>query len=83
MDSEIVMTERAKASRRRRPSRLLHLPEEVVVRLEWRHRSNKGQPTMAKLGISDNTWRKIRAGMPIRASVVERLCTRLSDDAEG
>ena len=33
----------------------------------------------AQFGISYNTWRKLNANMPIRASVAERLARRIQD----
>jgi hypothetical protein len=32
----------------------------------------------AQFGISYNTWRKLAAGQPVRASVADRLLVRLS-----
>jgi hypothetical protein len=62
----------------KRTHRLAYLPHDLVVRLEQRRASNKDMAIMANLGISDNTWRKIRTGLPIRASVANRLRMHLA-----
>lgn len=40
------------------------------------------QVLMGRFGISYNTWRKVRAGEPIRHSVAERLELRVTADAD-
>jgi hypothetical protein len=61
-------------SGRPRPvTRLVRLPAEIVVRLEEKRAATKGETVMRSLGISDNSWRKIRSGAPIRASLAQRV----------
>jgi hypothetical protein len=59
-------------------SRMRAVDENVV------HTMQRGLPVqqdatlMAAFGISYNTWRKVRAGQPIRSSVADRLEKRVA-----
>ena len=56
-----------------------HIDPQVVQRLGARLCSRKPEHIMEQLGISLNTWLKLLAGEPIRASVADRLLGRFCD----
>lgn len=65
------------------PQRMAHIDQRIADRLAARLENQKPDYLMQTLGISVNTWVKIRSGRPIRASVATRLLRRigeLSDD---
>ncbi|PSO09688.1 hypothetical protein C7E20_21290 [Sphingobium sp. AEW4] len=66
------------------PSRAVtrHIDPPIVQRLGKRLCSRKPDHIMEQLGISLNTWLKLLAGEPIRASVADRLLDRLGDIEE-
>ena len=53
------------------------LPDEVVSHLLDNCPGRTDQALQPRFGISYNTWRKIAAGQPIRATVAERLIDRV------
>lgn len=54
------------------------VPPETVARMR-RHLDGRTDAALnARFGISYNTWRKLDAGEPVRASVATRLASRLS-----
>lgn len=59
-----------------------HIDPQIVQRLGMRLCSRKPDHIMEQLGISLNTWLKLLAGEPIRASVANRLLDRLGDIEE-
>lgn len=67
-------------SRDRKPvarQAFLQVPLEIVERMMRLRAANKSIPVMELFGISDNSWRKLRAGQPLRRSVVKRLVERI------
>ncbi len=52
------------------------VPPAVIARMQQLREASDGVPVMQQLGISDNTWRKVRAGEPLRRSVFLRLMER-------
>ncbi|CCW19273.1 hypothetical protein EBBID32_36390 [Sphingobium indicum BiD32] len=59
------------------PQRMAHIDPRIADRLAARLESQKPDYLMETLGISVNTWVKIRRGQPIRASVATRLLRRI------
>ncbi|MFT3966287.1 MAG: hypothetical protein QM690_10435 [Sphingobium sp.] len=59
-----------------------HIEPRLVAQLDKRLTSRKPGHIMEQLGISLNTWDKLLAGEPIRASVANRLIERFSGSAE-
>jgi hypothetical protein len=59
-----------------------HIDPQIVQRLGKRLCSRKPDHIMEQLGISLNTWLKLLAGEPIRASVADRLLDRFGDIEE-
>lgn len=60
------------------------VPQHVVDHMVAGMRGQTSDVLMMQFGISYNTWRKIRAGDPIRDSVAQRLEQRvLGSDAMG
>lgn len=59
-----------------------HIDPQVIQRLSARLCSRKPEHIMEQLGISLNTWLKLLAGEPIRASVADRLLERFGDIEE-
>ncbi|WDF73648.1 hypothetical protein [Novosphingobium sp. KACC 22771] len=53
------------------------VPPDLVERMAQRLSRQSRDELMDRYGISYNTWRKLRAGDPIRASVAERLEQRV------
>lgn len=56
------------------------VPQNVVDHMLAGMRGQTSDVLMMQYGISYNTWRKIRAGHPIRNSVAERLELRVLGD---
>lgn len=52
----------------------------LIARLEATVDRRTNTALNAQFGISYNTWRKMIAGLPIRASVLNRLEARLQQD---
>ena len=59
------------------PQRMAQIDPSIADRLAAKLESQKPDYLMEKLGISVNTWVKIRRGQPIRASVATRLLRRI------
>lgn len=55
---------------------MMIVPDRVVERMGEIRAKNPTASVMEQLGVSDNTWRKIRAGEPLRASVAMRILDR-------
>jgi len=55
------------------------VPQKVVDHMMAGLTGQTSDVLMLQFGISYNTWRKIRAGDPIRSSVAERLERRMLD----
>lgn len=53
------------------------VPPDMVEHMAERLSRQSRDELMDRYGISYNTWRKLRAGDPIRASVAERLEQRV------
>lgn len=53
--------------------------ETVVARMLAELPGETDPALQAGFGISYNTWRKVRAGEPVRCSVADRLERRLAD----
>jgi hypothetical protein len=66
----------------RRAIAMMALPTRFVAELDNQWQTRSGNQVMTTLGISENTWRKLRTGQPIRASVAKRLLERFSALAE-
>lgn len=65
----------------RSPARALrYVDPKIVAELQKRVPAATAQSVQESLGISANTWKKIRDGAPIRRSVAERLLTRFHAD---
>ncbi|WP_343614483.1 hypothetical protein [Novosphingobium sp.] len=54
------------------------IPSELVERVAIELRRQSRGELMERYGISYNTWRKLREGAPIRASLAERLEQRMT-----
>ncbi|BBD01506.1 hypothetical protein [Sphingobium sp. YG1] len=59
---------------------LVLAPPTIVAMMERLRADASGISVMAQFGISDNSWRKLRLGKPVRASMIERLLQRLEED---
>lgn len=57
---------------------LVLIDPEMIVRLQNLADGRTDEALNARFGISYNTWRKLTAGRPVRASVASRLLARLS-----
>lgn len=57
--------------------RLSYVNPTIVEKMSSRLRAQTAECVMDTLGISVNTWLKMRKGMPIRKSVAERLLQRV------
>jgi hypothetical protein len=57
--------------------RLSYVNPMIVEKMSSRLRAQTAECVMDTLGISVNTWLKMRKGMPIRKSVAERLLQRV------
>lgn len=66
------------AERTGRTMNLVRVAPEMVARMQCHVGIRTGDALNASLGISYNTWRKLAAGEPVRASVADRLLARLS-----
>ncbi|MFT3965838.1 MAG: hypothetical protein QM690_08155 [Sphingobium sp.] len=55
---------------------MIRLNPDFVSRLQERLKANHGSEVMHALGIGENSWRKLRRGQAIRASVARRLVER-------
>tara|TARA_R110000868_G_scaffold142806_4_gene360308 strand:+ start:279 stop:572 length:294 start_codon:yes stop_codon:yes gene_type:complete len=55
----------------------MHIPPDLVDRMKVLRLCNNSVPIMQMFGISDNSWRQIRSGKPLRYSVAARLIERL------
>lgn len=53
---------------------------QVVEKIGERLRAQTKECVMETLGISANTWMKMRQGMPVRRSLAERLLRRVGMD---
>lgn len=53
------------------------IPSDLVEQMATRLPRQSRDELMERYGISYNTWRKLRAGVPIRASLAERLEQRV------
>lgn len=58
------------------PKGMSHIDPDLVHMLRTRLPAQTSECVMATLGISMNTWVKVRDGQPIRASVAQRLVQR-------
>jgi len=63
--------------------RLVQVPDEVLAAVHREMESGGRAAPMIRIGISDNTWRKMRARLPIRASVAARVIERFGDRTMG
>lgn len=63
-------------------SRMIHLPGALVRHMQAQRPTRTDEDLQARFGISYNTFRRIEAGEPIRASVAERLTARLAAHVE-
>jgi len=61
------------------PARMRPVQRQVLDHMLAQMRGQTSDVLMMQYGISYNTWRKIRAGDPIRNSVAERLEQRVFD----
>ncbi len=52
-------------------------PKEIIEKMKKIRAENDRVSVMEQFGISDNSWRKLRRGQPLRKSVVSRLIERL------
>lgn len=57
---------------------MLYIDPEAVAWMRERLPAQTNEAITATFGISQNTWVKIRDGLPIRRSVGERLLARLN-----
>jgi hypothetical protein len=64
----------------RRSIAMVEIPADFVSKLEQFRASRRNRSVMLDLGISDNTWRKIRTGTPIKLTVAQRLLERVGSD---
>jgi hypothetical protein len=62
-------------------ARAVTIPQEIVALAERKLTSKRQDPMITIIGISDNTWRKVRAGEPIRKSLALRLIERMQAEA--
>lgn len=62
------------------PRRQRTVPSDLVERMAHGLKRQSREELMDCYGISYNTWRKLRSGVPIRASLVERLEQRMRQD---
>lgn len=58
----------------------VQLDRAFVEMLVKRRSCDNRDPLMQTFGISANTWKKIREGKPIRASLAERLIERMTSE---
>jgi hypothetical protein len=65
------------------PQRMAHIDRHIADRLAAGLENQKPDYLMRTLGISVNTWVKIRSGQPIRASVAMRLLRRIDQAPDG
>ena len=72
-----VAEEPALPAPRQSVSGLLSIPPAAVALMRERLPAQTKEDITIALGISQNTWVKVRAGEPIRRSVGERLLARL------
>jgi hypothetical protein len=63
-------------------SRLRPVSASIVGKIRDQLTGETDEALMPRFGISYNTWRKVRAGEPIRRSVAERLERRVQGNAE-
>jgi hypothetical protein len=75
-------TDSPDSSVRRSQAATRHIDIQIVQRLGTRLCSRKPEHITEQLGISLNTWLKLLAGEPIRASVADRLLDRFGDIEE-
>lgn len=61
--------------------RLRIVDADVVARMSATLHGQTDETLMPQFGISYNTWRKVRAGEPIRGSVADRLEQRVRETA--
>ncbi|MBG6120489.1 MULTISPECIES: hypothetical protein [unclassified Sphingobium] len=59
------------------PPNMRPVPQEVLIHMLAGMCGQTSDVLMMQYGISYNTWRKIRAGDPVRKSVAERLEQRV------
>ncbi len=59
------------------------IPSEAVDQMKRLLPSQSKDSVMDVLGISSNTWLKVKKAEPIRASVAERLLSRLGIQRDG
>lgn len=57
---------------------LVHLSPETVKRMQSLVVGKTDEALNERFGISYNTWRKLTAGEPVRASLADRLLDRLT-----
>lgn len=57
---------------------LVHLSPEIVERMQTLVAGRTDEALNQRFGISYNTWRKLTAGEPVRASLADRLLDRLA-----
>lgn len=55
----------------------MHVPASIVEEMKSSRARNNKISIMELFGISDNSWRRIRCGSPLRYSVAMRLIERL------
>jgi len=53
------------------------VPQHIIDMMRKIRSQNNRVPIMQQFGISDNSWRKLQAGQPLRQSVTERLIARV------
>jgi hypothetical protein len=61
-----------------RTMNLVFVAPETVARMQSQLNGRTDEALNNRFGISYNTWRKLAAGHPVRASLASRLLTRLS-----
>jgi hypothetical protein len=72
------MSGRVNPARAGRSLSLVRINAETVARMESLVVGRTDEALNARFGISYNTWRKVTAGEPVRASLADRLIARLS-----
>jgi hypothetical protein len=72
------MSGQASPVRVERSLSLVHVNADTVARMERLVSGKTDEALNARFGISYNTWRKLTAGQPVRASLADRLMARLS-----
>jgi len=60
-----------------RAFRGVKVPAEMVAAIDS-VKTQRAGCLITRIGISENTWRKVRGGQPIRQSVYDRLVVRLA-----